>query len=277
MKITIMTRVYWKCYTAKSLNVSLYPIIRRVAASGYDAIDFCEHVDEFWPLGLTQDDRKTIRDLLNSVGLEVSSLTTPTAWPLPAGITVLSQLKRSIEIASYFGAKVVMCGSAPKGEEEWRKTVDLYQEVGSHAEDHGIDIAIEFMNIGYPTTESILKFLDEVGIENVGVCLEVENVNARPKNEPLKDHMTKVKEKIKLIHLVDPTNEEMHKKMNINVSEVVETVKKFGFDGYLVNEAITRQIPYEKLDAEVCRSAKFLKNIITKSSHSNISQKKACI
>ncbi|MBS7657126.1 hypothetical protein KEJ33_04295 [Candidatus Bathyarchaeota archaeon] len=50
--------------------------------------------------------------------------------------------------------------------------------------------------------------------------------------------------------------------MNINVSEVVQTVKKFGFDGYLVNEAITRQVSCEKLDIEVSRSAKFLKNII---------------
>jgi len=265
MKITIMTRVYWKCYTTKSLNVSLSSIIKRVAASGYEAVDFCEHVDEFWPLGLTQNDRKAIRDLLNSVGLKVSSLTTPTAWPLPVGITVLSQLKKSIEVASFFGAKVIMCGSAPKGEEEWRRTVDLYKEVGSYAENHGVDVAIEFMNIGYSTTESILKFLDEVGIENVGVCLEVENVNARPKCETLMDHMTKVREKIKLVHLVDPANEAMHKKMNINVSEVIETVKNFGFDGYLVNEAIIRQVPCNKLDAEVSKSAKFLKNIIKKS------------
>lgn len=257
-----MTRVYWKCYTTKSLNESFYPIIKRVAASGYDAIDFCEHVDEFWPLGLAQDDKKAIKNLIDSVGLEVSSFTTPTAWPLPTGITVLSQLKKSIETASYFDAEVVMCGSAPKGEEEWKKTVALYKEVGSYAEDHGVNIAIEFMNIGYPTTESILRFLDEVGKENVGVCLEVENVNARPKDEPLIDHMTKVKEKIKLVHIVDPTNDEMHKKMNINVSEVVQTVKKFGFDGYLVNEAITRQVSCEKLDIEVSRSAKFLKNII---------------
>jgi len=69
-------------------------------------------------------------------------------------ITVLSQLKKSIEVASFFGAKVIMFGSAPKGEEEWRRTVDLYKEVGSYAENHGVDIAIEFMNIRYSTTES---------------------------------------------------------------------------------------------------------------------------
>jgi len=94
--------------------------------------------------------------------------------------------------------------------------------------------------------------------------LEVENVNARPKCETLMDHMTKVREKIKLVHLVDPANEEMHKKMNINVSEVIETVKNFGFDGYLVNEAIIRQVPCDKLDAEVSKSAKFLKKHNTK-------------
>ena len=262
MKSTIMTRVYWTCYPTRTLNDSLYPIIKRIAASGYEAVDFCELVGEFWPLGLTKEDMKNIKNLVNSLGLEVSSITTPTAWPLPRGISTLVQLKNSIEVASYFGAKVIMCGAAPRGEDEWKKTVDLYKEVGSYAESRGIDVAVEFMNVGYPITEGILTFLSEVGSKNIGVCLEVENVNARPKNELLMDHMTKVEGKIKLVHLVDPSNEEMHKKMGINVAEVAKAVKKLGFDGYLVNEAITRQIPCEKLDSEVAKSAKLLKNII---------------
>jgi sugar phosphate isomerase/epimerase len=244
------------------LTASLYPIIRRIAASGYDAVDLCEHVGEFWPLSLREEDKKTIRNLVKSLGLEVSSFTTPTAWPLPPGITLLDQLMKSVEVASYFGAKVVMCGSAPRSEEEWKKTVDLYKEVGLHAEDNNINIAMEFMNIGYPTTDSILKFLKEVGLKNVGVCLEVENVNARPKTEPLTDHMKRVEGKIKLVHLVDPSNEEMHQRMNINVADVVKEVEKLGFDGYLVNEAITRQISCQELDIEVTKSAKLLKNII---------------
>ncbi len=264
MKTTIMTRVYWSCYPTKTLSDSLYPIIRRVAASGYDAIDFCEKIGEFWPLGLTKDDKKTIKESVDSQGLEVSSFTTPTAWPLPPGISFLDQLKESVEAASYFGAKVVMCGSAPRGEEEWKKTVDLYREVGSCAEDYGIQIAMEFMNIGYPDTDTILRFLGEVGSENVGVCLEVENVNARPKNEPLMDHMKRVEGRIKLVHLVDPSNEEMQQRMNINVADVIKAVKGLGFDGYLVNEGISRQIPCEKLDKEVAKSAKQLKSIIKK-------------
>jgi sugar phosphate isomerase/epimerase len=121
---------------------------------------------------------------------------------------------------------------------------------------------MEFMNIGYPDTDTILKFLEEVGSKNVGVCLEVENVNARPKTEPLMDHMKRVEGKIKLVHLVDPSNEEMHQRMNINVADVIKAVKGLGFDGYLVNEAISRQIPCEKLDKEITKSAKQLKNII---------------
>jgi sugar phosphate isomerase/epimerase len=262
MKTTIMTRVYWGCYPTKTLSDSLYPIIRRVAASGYDAVDFCEKIGEFWPLGLTKDDKKNIKSFVESQDLEVSSFTTPTAWPLPPGISFLDQLKESVEVASYFGAKVIMCGSAPRGEEEWKKTVDLYREVGSCAEDCGIQVAMEFMNIGYPDTDTILKFLEEVGSKNVGVCLEVENVNARPKTELLMDHMKRVEGKIKLVHLVDPSNEEMHQRMNINVADVIKAVKGLGFDGYLVNEAISRQIPCEKLDKEIAKSAKQLKNII---------------
>ncbi len=264
MKTTIMTRVYWGCYTTKTLSDSLYPIIGRVAKSGYDAIDFCEKVGEFWPLGLTKGDKKAIMEAVESQGLEVSSLTTPTAWPLPTGIQLVDQLKASVETASFFGAKVVMCGSAPKGEEEWKKTVDLYREVGSCAEDHGVQVAMEFMNVGYPDTGTILRFLGEVGSENVGVCLEVENVNARPKTESLIDHMKRVEDKIKLVHLVDPSNEEMHHRMSISVADVVRAVKGLGFDGYLLNEGITRQIPCEKLDEEVAKSAKQLKNIVKK-------------
>jgi sugar phosphate isomerase/epimerase len=257
-----MTRVFWGCYPTKNLNDSLYPIIRRVAASGYDAVDFCELSGEFWPLGLSEENTEKIKNLIESLGLEVSSFTTPTAWPLPLGITLLDQLKKSVEVASFFGAKVVMCGSSPKNEEEWRKTVNLYREVGLHAEDYDIDIAMEFMNVGYPTTDSILKFLKEVGLKNVGVCLEVENVNARPKNEPLMDHMKRVEGKIKLVHLVDPSNDEMHQRMNINVADVVKEIRKLGFDGYLVNEAITRQILCQELDIEVTKSAELIKNII---------------
>jgi len=264
MKTTIMTRVYWGCYPTKTLSDSLYPIIGRVAKSGYDAVDLCEKVGEFWPLGLTKADKKNIKETVESQGLEVSSLTTPTAWPLPTGIQLVDQLKVSVEAASFFGAKVVMCGSAPRGEEEWKKTVELYREVGSCAEDHGVQVAMEFMNVGYPDTDAILRFLGEVGSENVGVCLEVENTNARPKTEPLLDHMRRVGGRIRLVHLVDPSNDEMHQRMNINVADVVKAVKGLGFDGYLVNEGISRQVSHENLDREVAKSAKQLKNIIKK-------------
>jgi sugar phosphate isomerase/epimerase len=262
MKTTIMTRVFWRCYSTRSLEGSLVPIIKRVAESGYDAVDLCEWTTEFWPLGLTEEDKSRLRKLVGSLGLEVSSLTTPTASEVPERVTYLDRLKRSVEVAAYFDAKVIMCGIAPRDEESYRRTVELYREVGFFAEDYGIDLAIEFMNISFPTTDSILKFLKDVGSKNVGVCLEVENVNARPKEKPLMNHMKKVKGRIKLVHLVDPSNEELHRRMKINVAEVIKDVNILGFDGYLVNEAISGEVPCSELDGEAKKSSSFLKKII---------------
>jgi sugar phosphate isomerase/epimerase len=206
-----------------------------------------------------------LKKLVKSLGLEVSSFTTPTARDVPEDITYLDRLKKSIEVATYFGAKVIMVGLAPRDEESYKRTVELYSEVGSFAEDYDVDIACEFMNVfpaTFPTTHRILQFLKEVGSKNVGVCLEVENTMARPKEEPLMEHMKMAEGKIKLVHLVDPSNEKLQKSLKIDIAEVIKAVSDLGFDGYLVNEAIKGAIPCSDLNNEAKKSANLLKNII---------------
>lgn len=278
MKISIMTRVFWECYRwpGRTFKYTLNQILKRIAGSGYECVDLCEYPLEFWPLDLDEEDAAaSLKRMTNSLGLEVSGITVPTFSPglelIPVKedrMIIKERLKRAIELVSYLGGKTVMYGICPRGiygstrEETYKWTLELFTESASVAEDRDVNIAVEFVNTCFPTTRSTIEFLDKVGSENVGVCLEVGNVNARPREETVLEHLERCSDRIRLVHLVDPASTEWLKSIGVDLMKVIGALRDAGYDGHLVVEGWGRPVPCSKLDTEVSRSARYLKKTL---------------
>ena len=277
MKLSIMTRVYWTCYKwpGRTFNFTLIEILKRIARSRYEAVDLCEYPLEFWPLTMTEDEMKRLKDILESLNLRVSGITIPTFSPglelIPVEADrkiILKRIERAIDLVYYLEGRTVMYGICPvtifgvPREQTYKWTLEIFRKSSSLAEDRGVDIAVEFVNRAFPTSKSILQFLNEIGSEHVGLCLEVGNINARPKDETLEEHIEACKEWIKLVHLVDPTNDEWLRRIGVDMKWVIRRLKTINYDGYLVTEAFVREINCSKLDSEIVKSADYLKELI---------------
>ncbi|RLF20023.1 MAG: hypothetical protein DRZ82_03635 [Thermoprotei archaeon] len=277
MEFTIMTRVYWNCYRwpGRTFNFTLFQILRRIARSGYRAVDLCEYPLEFWPLTMKEEDKKKLKSELEALGLRASGITIPTFSPGLELIPVkedreiiVERIMKAIELIYYLEGKTVMYGICPveifgtPRDKTYQWTLEIFRRCAPLAEDRGIDIAVEFVNRAFPSSESINEFLDEVGFDNVGLCLEVGNINARPRDEPLLEHMERCKDRIKLVHIVDPLNEKWLKEIGVNMESVIRKLKELGYDGYLVMEGFAKSIDCSKLDDEVSKTIKYLRELI---------------
>lgn len=272
MKPSIMTRTYWRCYEwpGRTFNFTLLQILKRIAQSGLGYVDFCEYPLEFWPMSMTEKEVGLLANMLGELNLKASGITVPTFSP---GLEILPEekdrqlivkrLRKAIEITSMLEGKTVMYGISPiplyaDVDETYKWTLNLFHECSDIAEKKGIDIAVEFVNDYFTTSESILKFLDEVGSENIGLCLEVGNIRARPPNETLMQHLEKCGEKVKLVHINDPTNKEWLRSINVNLDETFKTLHDLGYEGFIVIESLNDSISCPKLDDEVAKTAKYV-------------------
>lgn len=276
MKPSIMTRAYWKCYEwpGRTFNFTLLKILNRIAQSGLRYVDFCEYPLEFWPLDMTEREADLLANRLVKLGLKTSGITVPTFSP---GLEVLPEekdrqllvkrLRKAIEIASLLEGKTIMYGICPTSlhasiDEAYRWTVNVFRECVDMAEKQGIDIAVEFVNYYFKTSETIVKFLDDIGSENVGLCLEVGNVGARPPNETLMEHLKKCEDKVKLVHVNDPANQEWLRSINVNMEETIKALHDLGYEGFIVVEGLNALVSCSELDDEVARAARCLYGLI---------------
>ncbi|MEM3138165.1 MAG: TIM barrel protein, partial [Thermofilaceae archaeon] len=204
MKISIMTRVFWKCYEwpGRTFNFTLVEILKRIVKNYYRAVDLCEYPLEFWPSAMSEREKKQLKELLEHLNLKASGITIPTFAPglelLPTEadrVLAFKRLKNAIHLAHYLEGDTVMYGISPlpvfgvPSEKAYRWTLELVSKSARLAEESGVQLAIEFVNIFFTSSESILNFLETVGSDSVGLCLEVSNVHARPNRESLEEHI----------------------------------------------------------------------------------------
>ncbi|MBO3755329.1 MAG: sugar phosphate isomerase/epimerase, partial [Candidatus Brockarchaeota archaeon] len=267
MKPSIMTRVYWKCYEwpGRTFNFTLLQILKRVAKSGLSYVDFCEYPLEFWPMGITEKEVDLLVNRLAELNLKASGITVPTFSPgleiLPEEKDrqlIIDRLKKAIEIASRLKGETVMYGISPipiymSMDETYKWTLNLFHECLDTAEKYDVNIAVEFVNHYFKTSETIIDFLEEVGSENIGLCLEVGNTMARPPDETLMQHLKKCGEKVKLVHINDPINKEWLRSINVDLDETIKTLQDLGYKGFIVIESLNDSTPCSELDDEVAR------------------------
>lgn len=148
--------------------------------------------------------------------------------------------------------------------EFWSHAVDVVEQCAGIAKKKGLTLTIETRaNDVFSSTDAVMNLLRETGADNVGVILDVAHVHAG--KEYLALVIPKLGSLIKLVHLSDNDGTNAYHYSpgsgNIDFPAVIRSLKRIGFDGYLVvdtssvdnivEEAIRARDYYQKLIDEV--------------------------
>ena len=146
----------------------------------------------------------------------------------------------------------------------WSNAVDVVRQCAAIAKKKGLTLTIETRaNDVFSSTDAIMNLLREAGADNVGVILDVAHVHAG--KEYLALVIPKLGNLVKLVHLSDNDGTNAYHYSpgsgNIDFPAVIRSLKRIGFDGYLVvdtsgvdnivEEAIRARDYYQKLIDEV--------------------------
>ena len=152
---------------------------------GFEAIDLFVGYD---PADRSPADREAQRRELEEIGLPL--------WALlctPLGLADfndgvrryhIDRSKRVVELASDLGAESFMLcpGEYVFGQEllppewEWARLVEAVREIGRHAGEHGLTVAVELLPFRFAFVNSVdtmVRLLDEVGLDCVTAAIDI--------------------------------------------------------------------------------------------------------
>ena len=197
MKVALYTTSYNGLFF-KGGPVPLKDCISRAAEFGFDGIEFEGKRPHASPLDLDEDDRKELKDLVKSKGLELPAVSAYNNFTSPVMIqreNELLMLREVVKLASDLGARIVRIFAAWRGWtrregygtydmvfkyeypdatrlQKWNWCKECIKESAKYAEDMGVTLA--FQNHP-PLIESYLDTLDminEVGSDYVKACMD---------------------------------------------------------------------------------------------------------
>ena len=197
MKVALYTTSYNGLFF-KGGPVPLKDCISKAAQFGFDGIEFEGKRPHASPLDLNQDDRKELKDLVQSKGLELPAVSAYNNFTSPVMIqreNELMGLREVVKLASDLDTKIVRIFAAWTGWtiregfgtydmsgkyehwdatrlQKWNWCKECIKESAKYAEDLGVTLA--FQN-HHPLIESYLDTLDminEVGSDYVKACMD---------------------------------------------------------------------------------------------------------
>ena len=124
-------------------------------------------------------------------------------------------------------------------ETEWKWAVDGIKECASHAKAVGVTISLEplcrFKTNFLNRHDQALKLREDVGCDNVGVALDIFHMNIE-EDDPMRALRNTGKHLVD-VHVAD-NNRRPPGEGSYDWQEVIDTLKSFGYDGYLTVEFI---------------------------------------
>ncbi|RPI26537.1 MAG: sugar phosphate isomerase/epimerase [Acidobacteria bacterium] len=119
----------------------------------------------------------------------------------------------------------------------WSNAVDLVRRLAETANSKGLTLTVETRaNDVFSSTDAVMNLLRESGAKNAGVILDVAHVHAG--KEYLALVIPKLDGLIKLVHLSDNDGTNAYHyspgQGNIDFPAVISSLKRAGFDGFLV-------------------------------------------
>lgn len=241
MKYSISNWIYGDEPIEKSME--------RMSRFGYDGIEVKGEPDQY--------DAKKLRELMESYGLEASSIAGMYPWPTDerdlanpdekVRRRAVEYVRRCVDFASQIGAPLVIVvpSSVAKVrplvpvEKEWKLSVNAVREAGKYAQDHGILLAVEPINryetYLVNTAEQALKFASEVGLENVKIMLDCFHMNIE-EADPAAAIRRAGKELIH-VHVAD-SNRQSVGRGHTDFRSIVRALKEIGYNRYLAMEPL---------------------------------------
>ena len=232
-------------------NVLVWPlemVLRRSAELGYQAVELNSTPDTatrgsgrrrctrgVWAADMDRHDRAELRKTVESLGLEVSSLSTTwagTHWT-PNSIekrdSALGILEQDIQLASDLGASVILIhmGGATG---TWNEVEGFLAEAAKAAERVGtVKLGFEsplWLNLGLGDISALVRMVDQVGSDHFGVYLHP----MYPQGELLPhEEIELVGQRLVCLHSgpMDPT---------LDYQAYFDALNKVAYDGYWVFE-----------------------------------------
>lgn len=118
----------------------------------------------------------------------------------------------------------------------WANAVKRFKKMAEVAKEHGLDLIIE-NRVGdfASTSEGLLNLLQQSGMDNVGLLLDIAHMNAT--KEHLEIAISKCANYIKYVHLSDndgtSSKHNAFGNGNIDFKRVLKSLKHIGFNGYI--------------------------------------------
>jgi len=255
----------------------LEEVIRRLSAIGYDGIEIGCAAPHAWPSYLSTERRRALRTMMEEHNLPaVSLLPAPGGGPgvNPASPLVeeraftVDHYKEVVDLAADLGAGIVLyiAGWQIYGASRvdcWKWSAESLRQIGSHAADRGITIAIEPTSADsnlLDTADHALEMMREIGLPNVRVMFDT--FHALYRNEVSADYVRRMGPDLAHVHFADIDRSAPGDGV-IDWAGVLIALKDIDFQGH-----VTMEIGFNKRsadpDALARRSLHFLRDLEAK-------------
>ena len=161
-------------------------------------------------------------------------------------------LKETVDMIAALGGTVLTLVPSEVGkivamadpDTEWGWAVEGIKEVASHAKSQGVNIGLEPLN-RFETNflnrhDQALRLADDVGYDNVGVTLDAFHINIE-EEDPMQA-IRNVGTRMVDFHVAD-NNRWPAGDGAIDWTELINTLKESGYDGYLTSEFV---VPFDR-------------------------------
>lgn len=225
----------------------------KIKEIGYDGVELVFDDNYFDPTKKSREEVKEFADNFVLQGLEIPSVATGVFWKYNLGSSDESIRRKGIEygkagirMANAVGAKSILVVPAVASpsipyEKVYENSVRSIKELGSYAKDFGVTVAVENVwNKFLYSPMEFKRFIQEVGLENVKVYLDVANLMAiaYPENwiHTLKGMISNVHAKDFDVKVGNITGFRHLLKGSVDWKNVAKLLKEAGFNGFLTLE-----------------------------------------
>jgi sugar phosphate isomerase/epimerase len=238
-------------------DLPLQDAVRRIADLGFHYFELMSHVPHCWPRGWSASDRTAFRQLVESLGLRISSVN-PTfldiniASPNP-GIREESirQLRETIQLAHDIGARIVVAPAgrkhlllAPDQSYLWGVVKEALEILLADCERLGVTFGLENAYNVLPSAPMLVQMCRE--LPQLKLAYDV--ANATMVESPL-DGLDMVAPYLVLLHVSDTGKRVWgHDRIGtgaVDFAAVTAKVRELGYDGPTIMEIVDRKMPEE--------------------------------
>ncbi len=163
---------------------------RAVKEAGFDGVEVWVGTDDF-DMETTDDALRVLYEGIQGAGLEVSSVASTMGWDNPIcspddGVyeRAIEIATRQIEAAKILGTDAILVVTGRHSADNpqmaaWKRIVSGFQRIGRVAADAGVRVGAETcprLSFNLMTPYECVGFVEDVGLESVGIYLDTANV-----------------------------------------------------------------------------------------------------